>query len=771
MGVFVERVLGAVQLFNRITVTGILITAFSLLIYIGMYNRRSHIARAYTIVLACLIGTSLGDLLTQISLRDTDIWLRLQWVGIAFIPAAALALSDSLLRATGDASPLRRLAPKVGYGLGVVVLMLVLFTDLLARPGVGSLRLPHLLAGPLFFPFAFYYFASTAWATYNVIEARRRSLTATSKRRMTYFALAFSVPALGMFPYLLPVGWPSMFPLLIPWVGVLLVNMAVGASITWMGYTVAYFSASAPDRVIKRRMVKYIIRGPLLAVLVIAALVLSTRIEKWLDLPGMVIGLIAAATIILMSHVFISSLLPTLDRIIAGDDSREVKRLQQFSEHLMTTSDLTQYLENILAALCDLLRARTAFVTTCLTPDEDPCQSPINVVIGNFAQAESASRGAGEVSVRPVLPVPPDAVRSATVLRPPVAPSPNGNTNGNGAGTGSGISYPNGSGAGNGTSAGAGESPANTSANGALSLGALDEEIEVDDRFAPRRQFKLEHDFIVWEGYWLVPLRSREDGGVNGVMGLAARTSEPELTDEEREGIAVLVAQAARALEDAAKQRRAFEALERLVPEADDMQRRMAETRYPGAPTVSDFERVPVDNHDDFTHLVRDALSQYWGGPKLAESPLVNLRIVSEAMKQENGNATKALRRVLGEAIERLKPDGTRSFTAAEWMLYNILELKFIQSHKVRDVARRLVMSESDLYRKQRAAFEEVARIVSEMERDARQRDQRGEGGERAEQRETHPGPQAIGHESAQTPPPLASASSSAPAQAVPPRA
>jgi hypothetical protein len=53
-------------------------------------------------------------------------------------------------------------------------------------------------------------------------------------------------------------------------------------------------------------------------------------------------------------------------------------------------------------------------------------------------------------------------------------------------------------------------------------------------------------------------------------------------------------------------------------------------------------------------------------------------------------------------------------------MLYNILELKIIQGQKVRDVARKLVMSESDLYRKQRAAFEEVARQIVEMEREAR---------------------------------------------------
>lgn len=649
-----QSLLATLQLFNRITVTGILVTSFALIIYIALYNRRSPIARTYAIVLACVIGAALGDLLAQISEQENEVWLRFQWIGIAFVPAAVLDLSDALLRATGDLSPLRRLAPKIGYGIGALTLALIAFTDLIANPDVATNGLPHLKPGVLFYPFTLYYFASAAWATFNVFEARRRALTATSKRRMTYLAIALPVPALSMFPYLLPTGWPEVFPLIVPWTGIWLVNMGLGAAVTFMGYTAAYFGASAPDRVIKRRMVKYLIRGPLLAALVIAALVLSTRIEQLLNLPGFFIGLIAAATIILMAQLFIVTLQPMLDRLIAGDDAAEVQRLQQFTERLMTTSDLTQYLENILAALCDLLRARTAFVTDCTDPDQDPCRQPFTVIIGD-----------PEPKTEHGLPVPAQAVRSASALR-----------------------------------------AANCSS----------EPAEL------HHVFELEHDFMIWDGYWLIPLRSRDGQETLGVMGLAARTAEPELTDEEREGVALLVSQAARALEDAAKQRRAFEALERLVPEAVDMQRRLAGTENPAAPRVSDFARLPVDDQDDFTQLVRDALSQYWGGPKLAESPLLNLHVVAEAMKQENGNATKALRRVLYDAIEQLKPSGARSFTAAEWMLYNILELKVIQGQKVRDIARRLVMSESDLYRKQRAAYQEVARVVLEMERAARER-------------------------------------------------
>jgi hypothetical protein len=42
--------------------------------------------------------------------------------------------------------------------------------------------------------------------------------------------------------------------------------------------------------------------------------------------------------------------------------------------------------------------------------------------------------------------------------------------------------------------------------------------------------------------------------------------------------------------------------------------------------------------------------------------------------------------------------------------------MKFIEGRKVRDVATRLAMSEADLYRKQRVAIEEVARVISGME-------------------------------------------------------
>ena len=676
--------LGAVTLLNRIISAGILITAFALVIYIGLYNRRSQIARVFAVLLLCIIGAYLGDLLAQLSTPPAFEWMRLQWIGIAFMPAAALGLSDTLLRATGETSPVRRIAVRAGYITGAVVFLLVIFTELVVMPGDLTLKLAHLNPGVLFYAFSLFYFSSVGWAMYNVIEARRRSLTATSKRRMTYFTLSFLAPTLGIFPYLLPVGWPAMLPEIIPWAGILVVNTAIGAGITLMGYSVAYYGASAPDRVIKRRLIRYLFRGPLLAAAVITALVLSSRVEKLFGLPSDFVGLIAASTIILLAQLFIVTLQPTLDRLIAGEDSGEVSYLQQFSERLMTTSDLRQFLENILAALCDLLRARTAFVMK-ITDLELRISSLAGEMTAGLPVSEPILVTIGNLDLEKLVP------QSEIVRSVVQAHSSNGKSPENG----------------NGTEAGAAPDAATAVGNGALAA------------VAESPMFEIEHDFILWEGYWLIPLHSRETQEVLGVIGLVARASEPELTDEEREGVAVLVSQTARALEDSIMQRRAFEALTRIIPEADDMQRRIAETRNPAAPTLADFELVP-EGYDDFTHLVRDALSQYWGGPRLANSPMMRLRVVTDALEANNGNATKALRAVLFEAIERLKPDGTRSFTATEWLLYNILEMKIVQGQRVRDVARKLVMSESDLYRKQRAAFEEVARIVMEMEREAR---------------------------------------------------
>ncbi|MEL6524721.1 MAG: hypothetical protein AAFQ07_03330, partial [Chloroflexota bacterium] len=94
-----------------------------------------------------------------------------------------------------------------------------------------------------------------------------------------------------------------------------------------------------------------------------------------------------------------------------------------------------------------------------------------------------------------------------------------------------------------------------------------------------------------------------------------------------------------------------------------------------------------------------------------------DLELVHDAL-EEADSSVQALRNVLQIALERLAPESERSLTATEWTLYNIIDLRFIEGKKVRDVARRMSMSEPDLYRKQRLAIEEMARIIHTMEQE-----------------------------------------------------
>ena len=55
---------------------------------------------------------------------------------------------------------------------------------------------------------------------------------------------------------------------------------------------------------------------------------------------------------------------------------------------------------------------------------------------------------------------------------------------------------------------------------------------------------------------------------------------------------------------------------------------------------------------------VKEALTHFWGGPKLSESPLLELNIVKKALDENRQNPTNALRAVLKSAIDSVKPEG-----------------------------------------------------------------------------------------------------------------
>ena len=227
--------------------------------------------------------------------------------------------------------------------------------------------------------------------------------------------------------------------------------------------------------------------------------------------------------------------------------------------------------------------------------------------------------------------------------------------------------------------------------------------------------------FTVLEGFWVHALRTPDGVRTLGLLAIEhpGRPLEPSEDEEFRR----LIGAAERALEDRIVQSKVVDALRALEPEMEDVQRLRGRLEQQGQSAIAVREEgVPVSpdiaKSPEFSAMVKDALSHYWGGPKLTQSPLMNLRVVRQALDNADNNPAKAMREVLNEALEGLRPDGERSLSANQWTLYNILELKFVKGLKVRDIALRLSLSESDLYRKQRVAIDALAEQLASMEGD-----------------------------------------------------
>ncbi len=629
MADWVQWISRGLDLVNQVLSATFVLTSFSVLIYLLTHNYRSAVARAFCALLGFVLIVYAGDVvLFEVSSQEAAVrWLKFQWIGISFVPAAYLHFSDALLRTTHLRARWRWAAVLLGYTAGAIFLALVLFSDLLVYDGVYQPYASHLKAGPFFGGFTFYFLVTVLWGAVNIRRARKRCLTRASQRRMTYLGLAFAAPALGVFPYLVVTSIPALLPtagfqflLLVGNVGVLLM-------IILMAYSVAYFGTLTPDRVIKHSFIHYLLRGPLVGAVVIFTMLAVPKVQQILGLPRDTVLIFAVVGVIVLLQLTINRAKPFIDRLIYRQDREEIVWIQTLDRRLLTTADLRAFLESTLAALCDLLQVRTGFVA---------------VLAGGHHRLE-AHCGDGAL-VQNFLKV---HDLAALVM-----------------------------------------------AGGARQEGG---------------------PFAAGDGFWLTPLTGQADKVWLGVLGVEARKPVPDLSAEEQKIAGLLISRAQEVLEDRYLQQSVFDTLHRILPDIEQLHRWQEATRYAGSPPMEAIAGSPI-YAPEFQQWVKDALSHYWGGPKLAESPLLNLNIVRQVLREQGSSPANALRLVLNQAIERVRPEGERKMTATEWLLYNILELKFIRGLRVRDIAGRLAMSESDLYRKQRVAIAEVARALAELE-------------------------------------------------------
>jgi hypothetical protein len=619
-------VLSSVETINRIFEAGIAITALSLFLRALTFNLRDRISRAFAVILACVMisfsGEAVAGVLSQSA--SLEIWLRLQWVGTLFLPAAYLHFADALLETTGRPSRgRRRWAVRFSYFISAAFVLL-LPTNLLLGPLVPNGEpVAHLTRTPLSWFFTIYYAVTMLMALSVIWRAWRRTVLSASRRRMTYLLAGSVAVAVGSYPFLI-IGSEAAASLpLLFFITAAAANVFVFWAMVAMAYATAFFGVDWPDRVVKSRLFRWLLRGPVTVFIVLALIPWVDHIGLLLRIQGsVVLPTLVALAILFVSHITTLAA-PALEKLlIFGGMEDDVQFLQALPERILTDADLRQFLEAVLASVCDRFQSKSAFIVGL---DRGQVQTVLEVGSKKLLNKEK---------------LPTDILK------------------GNGKNNGSAV--------------------------------------------------------FNWNNFRLLALHAPDDRKrLVGIMGVH-RGRKGDLSEEQRRAFESLGERAALALEDRRQQGDALRSLQVLTPRTEAIQRLRAAARYDQREVLSAIE---IPKQRDLVRWVRDALTHYWGGPKLTQSPLRGLRIVQSALEDHDGNPSQAVRAILKKAIERNRPDGEPRLSG-EWMLYNLLELKFMQGRKVREVAMRLAMSEADLYRKQRVAIESVAQSLLEMEKD-----------------------------------------------------
>jgi hypothetical protein len=576
-----------------------------------------------------------AEALGGIAIDETNMefWLKLQWLGIVLLPPTYLHFSDALVATTGRPSRWRRRwAVRIAYFFSVFLLILIPFDILVGSITTDQLSAPHLERTLITELFTIYYWIVMLLSWINFFRAYIRTVTPVSRRRMGYLVVGALAPAIGSFPFLLYGSGlanrlDGMF-----WIVATISNLIFYFLIIMMAYSVAFFGVAWSDRVVKTRLLKWIMRGPVTASITLGLTTLVRRTGAVFGYDFEVfIPIVMVATIVIFQHL-ITLLSPLGEKwFFYGNDQKDIEILQTLENRLLTRNDLLEFLEMILSALMDRLQSSGSFIVSI-------SEDGLELVLTNGKIQFNDQKISDELS----------------------------------------------------------------------------KIITENDDFP---------EIFQWENTSLFPLKSNINGDQEqkqliGILGLAG-VDISELDNEQKSALTMMVERASSALSDRRMQIQIFESMEKLSTRVNTIQQLRSRGRY-------DRERVfsaddPIQS-GDLTTWVKDALTHFWGGPKLTDNPLLKLQVVQEAADEGEGNKANALRSILRDAINQVKPEGERRFTA-EWILYNILEMKFLEGRKVREIAIKLSMSEADLYRKQRVAIETVANKIIEMEKEARNED------------------------------------------------
>ncbi len=612
---------------NQILTAGVTITAIALFMYASGFNWRDRIAQTFALILLCVVLIYSSETIAAISVQDhiTQIWLQLKWTGLVMLPAVYLHFSDVVLTLTGRPSRGRRRKIVFAvYAVSLVMAVLVWFG--ITVGGLASKKAPmfYLERNQVTYWFGWFYLLVMFLASTNLIRATRRSVTSTSRRRLVYLLAGAAIPALTSIIFLFHgnrffASYPDFF-----WfISISLASITMPTLVV-MAYVVSFFGMPWTDRAIKSRLLRWLLRGPFVVAVVLA---LTTIVRRYGlsqgDPYNEYIPVVMVASMLILQYL-ITIFSPRLEqKLFWGEEKGDLEIIQSLQDRMLTKKDLNQFLETIVASICDQVQSEGCFIA---------------VYDGNEVESIVS---AGDKSVLANVPMVSNALDSI------------------------------------------------------------------------KKASKEDKPILDWGELCLIPLLDAvdlDDWQLLGICGF--KQPKEELEPETEDAVRLLTERANLALQDRHLQKHVIDSIAMLQSEVDYIQDLRASTSYDRRGLYQSGVR---EANPEIFAWVRDAMTHYWGGPKLTNNPLLSFKIVEANLEDFEGNRINALRAVLKTAIERTRPEGDRKYTS-DWILYNILDLKFVQGEKVREVARKLSMSEADLYRKQRVALENITQMIVEME-------------------------------------------------------
>jgi GAF domain-containing protein len=219
-----------------------------------------------------------------------------------------------------------------------------------------------------------------------------------------------------------------------------------------------------------------------------------------------------------------------------------------------------------------------------------------------------------------------------------------------------------------------------------------------------------------------------------GALVLGAKESDQHYSEEDLDLIDDLADQIANVIHTAQLQEKSAQAMNQLVAEFRERERTLQQQmqKLLGERELETRPILEGVSEREFRSLVEDGLRRLHEYTYLGEHALAQMHIVFlELGRQEGAYVThidrgKALNRVLLQALQKLRPEGTEppphQVPSREWHQFIVLHDAYVLGELNRDIMSRLYISEGTFNRTRRRALRGVARALMEMEREAQKR-------------------------------------------------